>query len=375
MNSATSLMVTASALVGLALASSKALATLPLSLMFLSMMLTSIPASMLMSRWGRKPGFIFSSLIGMLAAAIATWAIMVQSFWLFCTASAGVGIFNGFGNYYRFAAVDSAAEAHKSKAISWVLAGGVAAAFIGPNLANYSQNLIEHARFAGSFAALFILYLLAFIVLQYIEPPPEKSVATTGQSRPLKVIIHERRLIIAILCGMLGYGVMSLIMTATPLAMKHHHHIFRDTAFVIQWHIVAMFAPSFITGSLIERFTAEKVMITGVIAGFACVVINLLGSSLWHFWIALVCLGISWNFLFIGSTALLTETYRPEEKFKVQALNDFMIFTTVTLASLSAGALQHLLGWRAVNLGVTPLLAIMLVGLLSLQQHKKTKHK
>ncbi|HHJ18531.1 MAG TPA: MFS transporter, partial [Gammaproteobacteria bacterium] len=172
MNSATSLMVTASALVGLALASSKALATLPLSLMFLSMMLTSIPASMLMSRWGRKPGFIFSSLIGMLAAAIATWAIMVQSFWLFCTASAGVGIFNGFGNYYRFAAVDSAAEAHKSKAISWVLAGGVAAAFIGPNLANYSQNLIEHARFAGSFAALFILYLLAFIVLQYIEPPP-----------------------------------------------------------------------------------------------------------------------------------------------------------------------------------------------------------
>jgi MFS family permease len=361
MMSGNSLMVTSAALVGFALAEDKSLATLPLAAQFLATMLTSAPASLLMGQIGRKPAFLLATVIGAGGAILATHAIIIGSFWQFCAGAALSGAFNGFGNYYRFAAAEVVAPNKRARAISAVMAGGVLAAFIGPNLANWAQNLITDARFAGGFAAVVGLQVIAATALLFtrLEKPGQQQVQ--GEARPLLVIARQPRFVVAVVCAMLGYGVMSLVMTATPLAMQHHQHPFGDTAFVIQWHVLGMFAPSFFTGRLIERFGVSNILLIGGLLGAACLGINLYGQSLWHFWLALFALGVSWNFLFIGGTTLLTETHSAAEKPKVQALNDSLVFTTVTLASLSAGALQHSFGWQAVNQGVLlPVTAILI---------------
>ena len=363
MMSANSLIISSAALVGASLAEDKSLATLPLAVQFIAIMLTSIPASMIMDRIGRKPAFIMITSVGMSAGALATWAIISHSFWLFVTATMLVGVFNGFGNYYRFAAADAVETPLKSRAISWVLAGGVIAAIVGPNLANHTRGLIDDALFAGSYSSLIVLYLLSLLTVSSLHLPHRFKSTTehdTAPQRPLAGIMRQPKFILAVTCAMLGYGVMSLVMTATPLAMQHHHHHFDDTAFVIQWHVLAMFAPSFFTGELIRRFGVKSIMTVGTLLGLACVALNLAGTTVSHFWWALVALGVSWNFLFIGGTTLLTETYEQAERAKVQAANDFIIFTTVALASLSAGYLQHHFGWQAVNWGVVPLLAVIL---------------
>ncbi len=373
--SSTSLMITVSALVGFALAEDKSLATLPLSLQFLGLMLTSIPASMIMGRWGRRAGFILGSLIGLCGAVIAVWSILNHHFWGFALGAFMVGIFNGFGSYYRFAAVDVSDDASKPRAIAYVMAGGVIAAFVGPNLANFGRAIFAGEPYAGGFFYVIGLYALVFIIMIFIKMPGiAKASSTSGRNvRPLLQIARQPTFIVAIICGMLGYAVMSYLMTATPLAMKHHAHVFDDTAFVIQWHILAMFAPSFFTGTIIQRFGVLNVLLLGALLALACVVINLLGHSIWHFWTALVALGISWNFLFIGATDLLTETYRPEEKAKAQALNDFSVFTLVTIASLSAGYFQHNFGWKAVNFGALPLILIILLSIFWLMRTPKSK--
>ena len=374
MMSGNSLMITASALVGLALAEDKALATLPLASGFVAIMLTSIPAAWLMHRIGRKHGFMLATGFGMSGGALATWAILNGDFWAFVAASFVMGMYNGFGNYYRFAAADAVDTAHKSRAISFILAGGVIAAFVGPNLANFSRDWISNATFAGSYAAIVGLHLLTLLALSLLHLPREADdQADIGPPpRPLKQIARQRSFVIALICGTLGYGVMSLVMTATPLAMDHHAHHFDDTSFVIQWHVLGMFAPSFFTGFLIERFGLRNILRVGALLGFGTVAINLGGSSVWHFWLALLLLGISWNFLFIGATTLLTQAYHPSEKARTQAANDFAVFTTVTLASLSAGALQHQFGWEMVNIGVLPLLTIIWVALVALGRPDKT---
>lgn len=366
MMSNSSLMVTASALVGYGLAEDKSLATLPLAAGFIAVMLTSIPAAWLMHHIGRKAGFILATLIGASGAALATWSILGAQFWGFTAASAMMGIHNGFGNYYRFAAADAVSDHLKGRAISYILAGGVVAAFIGPNLANISRDWIGSAPFAASFAVVMGLYLCSCAALSLLRLPPqaEDHVDEAEPVRPLREIAAQPAYQAALVCAALGYGVMSLVMTATPLAMSHHQHGMSDTSFVIQWHVLAMFAPSFVTGRLIEAWGVERILLVGALFGVACVVANLLGTGIWHFWLALVLLGLSWNFLFIGGTTLLTRTYRPAEKARVQASNDFVVFTTVALSSLSAGALQYQFGWRMVNLGVLPLLAIILLMLV-----------
>ncbi|MEJ2316571.1 MAG: MFS transporter [Gammaproteobacteria bacterium] len=373
MMSANSLIIASAALVGAALADDKSLATLPLAAQFIAIMLTTIPASLLMDRIGRKPAFILVTFIGMAAGALATWAIFSRDFWIFVCATMLIGVFNGFGNYYRFAAADAVKDSLKSRAISWVMIGGVIAAFIGPNLANHTKELIAGAAFAGSYAALIVLYILSLLTVSLLKLPHrfhDVQEHDAAPQRPLGQIIRQPKFIVAVICAMFGYGVMSLVMTATPLAMDHHHHHFDDTAFVIQWHVLAMFAPSFFTGELIRRFGVNRIMAIGALLGLACVALNLAGTSVAHFWWALVALGISWNFLFIGGTTLLTETYVQAERAKVQATNDFIIFTTVALASLSAGYLQHRFGWQAVNRGVVPLLLLILVSIawLTLKQ-------
>lgn len=367
MMSGISLLITTAALVGADLAPRQWLSTLPLATLYIAMMLTSIPASLLMERTGRKKGFMLATLFSIAGATTATIAIIKGEFWLFVMGTTLIGVFNGFGNYFRFAAAEAVDETHKSRAVSMVLAGGVIAAFVGPNLANLMRNYIESALFAGSYAVLIMLYILSFIILKFIHLPSQTKnidLRTKYEARPLNVIFMQPKFITALICGMFGYGIMNLLMTATPLAMHHHAHPFADTAFVIQWHALGMFAPSFITGYLIRNFGVLTILFIGGLLGLACVCINLLGSSVMHFWAALLLLGISWNFLFIGATVLLTETYRPEERTKTQAFNEFAVFTTVSMASLSSGAIQKTLGWQAVNIGVMPFLALILVSII-----------
>ena len=364
MMSATTLMITAAALVGFMLADHKALATLPLALQFFATMLTTIPASLFMGRFGRKAGFLLAGAIGTGGGVLATQGILSGDFWLFSAGALGVGIFNGFGNYYRFTAAELVDEDHRSRAIAYVLAGGVLAAFIGPNLAHWSEWSLGNARFAGSFAAVIGLYLLSMLIAVALRLPDPPKAGASGGGRPLGEIVAQPRFIAAVVSGMLGYGIMTFLMTATPLAMQGCALPLGDTALVIEWHVLGMFAPSFFTGHLIRRFGAVPIMLIGAAADGLSVFVNLSGQTTEHFWLALFLLGIGWNFLFIGATTLVTETYRPEEKAKAQAANDFLVFSTVTVASLSSGALLHEYGWRWVNLGVIPLLVVVVGTLL-----------
>ncbi len=374
MMSSMSLLLTTTALIGLEMAPDKALATLPIAVIFISVMLSSIPAAMLMERIGRKPAFMFSTLFGMAGGAMATVAILNQNFWLFTCSGILIGMFNAFGNYFRFAAADIVEPALKSKAISAVLLGGVVAAIVGPNLANLTRESIPDAMFAGSYMSIIVLYFIALVTLGFLKLPQHKKFDkkdNANKGRPLLEIVKQPKFIVALLCAMLGYGVMSFVMTATPLAMHAHDHSFSDTSFVISWHVLGMYAPSFFTGHLINRYGVLKIMFVGGLLGLGCVAANLLGNSITHYWIGLTLLGVGWNFLFIGGTTLLTETYRPEERSKTQAVNDFTIFTTVAIASLTAGALQYKFGWQVVNLGVIPLLIVILLSILWLGMNQR----
>ncbi len=428
MVSAMSVVIITSAEVGKMLAPNQLLITLPVAALFIAITFTSIPASMFMEKYGRKTGFVLASLFGIAGAALATWAIIIKSFYLFVSGTTLMGIFNGFGNFYRFTAADTVSKEFKSNAIAYVLAGGILAAFLGASLASNFKEAIPGATYAGGYASLIVGYCMIFILMSFLKLPTtsievtdssnltadldkeqiqtalkkdttkllnsrnqsednnlkpaiaqyfthdlilnsiqKKSIQAgdnlrTTSARPLKTIISQPKYIVALVCGMCGYGVMSFIMTATPPAMGHTSQTVRATIpLVIQWHMLAMFVPSFFTGTLINRFGVYKMMFIGGLLGLSCVVVNQFGDSAWHYWSALVLLGLSWNFIFTGATSLLTETYRPSERGKAQAFNDFIVFATVSMASLSAGALQHLYGWRTVNVGVIPLLIVILV--------------
>jgi len=356
----TILLLTVSALIGFQLAPDKTLATLPMAVQFMAVMAISIPASLLMGRIGRKPSFVIAGGIGIVGALLASWSIYTASFWTFCAATFCFGSFSAFGNYYRFAAVEVVDDSRKNLAISYVMAGGVIAAFIGPNLANLSQYLIPGYRFSGGFIILIAVYLVSMITISFARLPSPPAVDKPFGGRPLRVIMTQPVFAVAVLCQMLGFGSMNLVMTSTPLAMQVVEHGMANTAFVIQWHVVSMFLPSFFTGHLINRFGIVPVLATGAVLGLLSVVVNLNGTTVGHFTAGLVLLGICWNFLFIGGTTLLIEAYRPEEKAKVQAANDFIVFSTVSMTALSAGVVHHLYGWQVVNYSVVPLLILSL---------------
>ena len=266
----TSTLLASSAIVGLALAGHKSLATMPLALLFLAQMVTTIPASLYMARVGRRLGFMTSALFGLAGAAVATAGVINASFSIFCLGTTLIGMFNGFGQYYRFTAAEVAPEDYRSRAISYVLVGGVIAAFAGPNLANWSRHSLS-AEFAGSYACLIGLYLLAFGFASLLQIPKPAAVSRSPGGRPLSVIARQPAYLVAVASAMVGYGVMNFIMIATPLAMHGYAHAFSDTAFVIQWHIFGMFIPSFFTGHLIRRFGTANIMLSGhFAAGFVC---------------------------------------------------------------------------------------------------------
>ena len=371
MMTANALLITTSALVGLGLAAAnslpESLSTLPLAIQFIATMLTTIPASLLMKRIGRRAGFFVGSTVGTAGAAMACYAIVQGSFVLFAIATALFGVHNGFGTYYRFAAADIASADYRATAISYVMAGGVVAALLGPNLASWTNSWLSATPFAGSYLALIGIYCLSLAVLAFIRIPPAPASLRQGSGRSLDIIGAQPAFIVAVTVATLGYGVMALVMTATPLAMHAHAYSFANTAFVIEWHVLGMFAPSFFTGHLIRRFGVANIMLTGALLNVLTLAINLNGTSMTHVWAGLLLLGVGWNFLFVGATTLLTETYSEQEKAKVQAFNDFLVYTGVAIASLSAGALQHQFGWRVVNVGVLPLIGVILIAVLWLK--------
>ncbi|RKQ73215.1 MFS transporter [Oceanibaculum indicum] len=355
-----SLVMTVSAIVGTMIAADKTMATLPLAFQMTAMMLTTIPASMAMKRFGRRAGFLFGIMVGICGALLATFAIFERNFALLCTASCVMGIQMGFAQFYRFAAADTAKPDFKSKAISLVLAGGVIAAVLGPNLAKWARDLFDPVMFAGSYAAIAVLWLIPLVLLFFIDIPRPSVEERKQSGRPLVVIMRQPVFLVAIVSAIVAYAMMNMVMTSTPLAMLACGLEFEDAAFVIQWHVLGMYAPAFFTGSLIARFGVLNIMLAGAVLMLGCVAVNLSGQDITRFWLALVLLGVGWNFLFVGATTLLTETYVPAEKAKVQAANDFLVFGSVSISAFSSGMLQNAFGWDVVNTMAMPFLVVAL---------------
>ncbi|MFT5503770.1 MAG: MFS family permease [Gammaproteobacteria bacterium] len=369
MLSCTSLTMASAALVGFRLAPDPSQATLPLGLIYLSVMLTMIPASLLMKKYGRRVGFAIGGCAAVVSGGVSFYGILVSSFPIFCTGTAIFGISSGFAHYYRFAAAEVSSESYKSRAISWVLAGGLIAAFIGPNLANLTKDVIPDAMFAASFASISLFGLGVIIIQLFIRIPLPSSEESSGEKRPLSFILTRPVFLVAVLCAMIAYATMNLLMTATPLAMHHHGMEFGDTAMVIQWHLVGMFAPSFFTGHLIHRFGVLKIMFTGAFILICCAIVPLAGENFNHFLLGLILLGIGWNFLYIGGTTLLTEVYKPAEKGVVQGCNEFLVFSATALTAMTSGYLHHTLGWSILNQMTIPLIcfAALIIAFLGWQ--------
>ncbi|MFN3460343.1 MAG: MFS transporter [Oceanibaculum sp.] len=355
-----SLVITVSAIVGTMIAADKTLATLPLAFQMTAMMLTTIPASLAMKRFGRRAGFLFGIVTGICGALLATLAIFERDFVLFCIGTAIMGVQMGFAQFYRFAAADTASPEFKGKAISLVLAGGVLAAVLGPNLAKWGRYLFDPVTFAGSYATIAVLWLIPLVLLLFIDIPRPTLEERRQSGRPLLVIMRQPVFVVAIVSAVVAYAMMNMVMTSTPLAMLACGLEFEDAAFVIQWHVLGMYAPAFFTGSLIARFGVLNVMLAGAVLMLGCVVINLSGQDITRFWLALVLLGVGWNFLFVGATTLLTETYVPAEKAKVQAANDFLVFGSVSISAFSSGMMQNAFGWDIVNMMALPFLVVAL---------------
>jgi hypothetical protein len=300
------------------------------------------------------------ALIGMAGGTLGVLSVTGNSFWLLCLANVGIGGAAGFSVFYRFAAADAADAAFRPHAISLVLTGGVAAAIFGPTLSQLSRELFPAYIFAGCYGVMIFLYAAIFALLPLTRIPSLSREERRDSGRPLPAILRQPTTAVALLAGMIGYGVMSFLMTATPLAMTHHHLEFSDWRSVIQWHVLGMFFPSFATGFVIRRIGVLNVLWIGAALLFVAVAADLSGLGFWNFWSGLFFLGVGWNFLYVGGSTLLTEGYQPAERAKVQGLNDFLIFGTVAASSFASGTLHSAFGWTAVNYGVLPLVALTL---------------
>lgn len=357
--------MTLSGVVGQRLGPDPGLATLPIAMMMLGTVVSTLPASLYMKRVGRRAGFITGAAAGGLTGGLLAFgAIALESFWLFCIANLLLGVYQGFAMYYRFAAADVASPAFRPRAISFVMAGGVVAAFLGPLNARSASDWIAAVPSGGAYLVIALLALTSIGLLAFLRVPPSGEPQAGDPQRPMAEIAHSRRFVVAVLAGASGYAIMILVMTATPLAMRGLGYGMADIAFIMQWHVLGMFAPSFFTGSLIARFGHDRILLAGclLLAGSALTATQ--GTTLPLLWVALVLLGIGWNFLFIGGSALLATVHSEAERGKVQGANDLIIFSLVTLGSLLAGKLLHLTGWATLNLAMLPLIALVALGAL-----------
>ncbi|HRD76058.1 MAG TPA: MFS transporter [Hyphomicrobiaceae bacterium] len=349
----------------------KSLATLPIFLNHAGIMLTTIPASLLMDRIGRRAGFSIGAILGILFGGLAAYAVFVQSFTLLCVATLIQGSAAAFAWYYRFAAADAAPPDYKAKAISLVMAGGVIAGLVGPQLAKWSVNWFAPVVFAGVYVTIALIGLLSLIVVQFVRIPRLTASERAEGGRPLSEIARSQTFLTALITSMLGYGVMTLLMSSTPLAMQACGFKFEDSATVIQAHVVAMFLPSFFTGHLITRFGTLPIIAAGAIIQTGCAIVNLMGIDFWNFLIANLLVGLGWNFTFVGGSALLTTTYRPAERARVQAAHDFCVYSTTAIAAGLAGFLQQKAGWTVVNIAALPLMAVIVTAAMLLARRQR----
>ncbi len=352
-------------LVGQALTDTPALATLPVSLFNLGLALSTIPAALLMRSKGRRTAYLTGAAMGLASGLVAALGIHLADFWLFCTGTALAGFYAACVQSYRFAASDSVPAPDRSRAISLIMVGGLFAAIIGPQVVIWTRDLawFAHAPFTGSFLGQGVLALLAIPLIASLKMPRPQAQAADGQGqgRPLREIARMPRFVAAVTAGVVSYGLMAFIMTAAPVAMVGHGHTAGDAALGIQWHVLAMYAPSFFTGRLIARFGELRITALGLVLIAASGLVALQGGMLWSFWGSLILLGVGWNFGFIGATAMVADCYSPEERAKVQALNDFLVFGTVAAASFGSGGLLLASGWNTINLAMQPIVAATLV--------------
>ena len=358
-------------LVGYSLAENKALATLPISTFVIGVALSTIPAAQWMRIVGRRRGFMTGALAGMLGAVVCSYSVFIGNFWVYCLGTLLLGTQNAFGQQYRFAAADSSTPAFRAKAISFVLAAGIVGGVLGPESTKFTKELFAPYSFLGTYLAVIVLCAIVILLLTQLRIPELTAEERQEKGRPLSEIVRQPVFFVAVLGAMVGYAVMNLVMTAGPLAMIAHDISYSDTIFVVEWHVVGMFAPSFFTGYLINRFGVLSIMIAGVACLLVAVLAAVTGLTIYNFWLGLFLLGVGWNFMFIGGTTLLTESYSPAEKAKTQGLNDFLIFGSVACASLSSGGLLHVFGWNAVNVGAVPFLLIASVAIVWLMLKRR----
>jgi len=353
-------------IVGVALAPTPGLATLPVAALVIGTASAVLPVSRLMQRFGRKRVFLANALVGAVGACMSTWAISTAQFFAFCLGVGILGASLATIQQFRFAAMESVPAQQAPNAAALVLLGGLIAAFLGPELAHGAKDYLD-GEFAGSFLTLAVCCLLGGLVLLfYQEHTPGLAPETAAPSRPWGEILAQPVLWVAVLSGAVGYAVMSYIMTATPVSMHAMMgHSLEDTKWVIQSHICAMFLPSFFSGWLINRFGLIKMMLAGIVVYLVTGAVALSGQGLMHYWLGLVLLGVGWNFLFVSGTALLPQSYLASERYRVQGLNDFVVFGVQAVASLSSGYVIFQLGWNALVLLAAPMLLIQLLALLN----------
>lgn len=351
-------------ILGSSLAPSPQLATLPVSLTILGLALATVPAALAMQRFGRRNAFIASAATASVAALVVAWAIVQASFALLCAAALVLGANLAFQQQHRFAAAESVPPGRVSMALSAVMVGTLVAAALGPQLALALRDLVPGREYAGSFVGVSALCMATALVLTRYRPPAahgsHESLEAAGPVRPLRQILGQPAYVVAVLAGVVAYAVMSFIMTATPISMHvHDHHSDAATAWVIQSHLLAMYLPSLASGVLIARTGVRAGMTAGLALMLGCVAIDSAGRELMHYWWGLVLLGVGWNLLFVSGTTLLTTAYRPQERFRAQAVNEFAVFGTQATASLAAGPAMHALGWQDLNLAALPPMVLL----------------
>jgi predicted MFS family arabinose efflux permease len=358
-----STLIAINGLAGLSLAPNAALATLPVTCWVLGGAIATMPASFHMKRVGRQRGLTSGTLWGIGGALVCALAIWLQSFWLLCAGTLVWGTYNAYGQYYRFAAADIATPDFKATAISLVLAGGLVGGILGPTTSRFTVDLLG-PKFMGAYLGLIVFAVATMVLLRFIRIPTPSASEQAATGRPLAQIAAQPKFLVAVFSGAVGYGVMNFLMTSTPIAMQVCGHPYGDAAFVISSHVVAMFAPSFVTGRLIRAAGVLPVMLAGALLNLLCIGVALAGIAVANFWWSMVLLGVGWNFLYIGGTTLLTETYRPEERAKAQGANDQCIFIMMAVSSFTSGMTVTSAGWARVNIMALPLVAAVVAALI-----------
>jgi MFS family permease len=342
-------------IIGSVIAPAKGLATLPITCVVVGMWLGTLPVGLLARYFGRRVAVQTGAGFGIASGLISYSAVMSSNFWLLLFGTFCGGLYAASLQSYRFAATDTASDRYRPKVVSWVLAGGVFAGVLGPQIVIFTKDLLSPILFAASFLGQAMVAASALIVLSFVKVPPLTHRHDAG-ARPLGEIMRAPRFIVAVVCGVASYSMMNLVMTAAPLAMVGCGHSVTDAALGIQWHVLGMYGPSFITGSLIARFGITRITGIGLAMIALTAVVAITGLSVAHFWTALVLLGVGWNFAFIGATTLVTQTHRPAERAKVQSFNDFLIFGSMAVSSFSSGQLLAYFGWAAVNEVIFPII-------------------